>query len=105
MNFCDECGSMMQTEGATWVCRSCENEESRDAQAEATMTIQDGQQDNGAPDVADATQGSSETMQKSCPADDCDSDQVHYEMMPKPGGSYEVRLFTCIECGQKWRES
>jgi DNA-directed RNA polymerase subunit M len=25
--------------------------------------------------------------------------------MPKPGGSYEVRLFTCVECGRKWRES
>ncbi|MEF8802329.1 MAG: DNA-directed RNA polymerase subunit M, partial [Halolamina sp.] len=25
MEFCDECGSMMHTEGDTWVCRSCEN--------------------------------------------------------------------------------
>lgn len=40
-----------------------------------------------------------------CPADDCDSDRASYEMMPKPGGSYEVRLFTCVECGGKWRES
>jgi DNA-directed RNA polymerase subunit M len=40
-----------------------------------------------------------------CPAEDCDSDRAHYEMMPKPGGSYEVRLFTCVECGHKWRET
>ena len=86
MQFCDECGSMMHTEGDTWVCRSCENEASRDSQAEATMTTQDGQQDDGAPAVADATQDSAETMQE-------------------PGGSYEVRLFTCVECGHKWRES
>jgi DNA-directed RNA polymerase subunit M len=26
-------------------------------------------------------------------------------MIPKPGGSYEVRLFTCVECGHKWRDS
>jgi DNA-directed RNA polymerase subunit M len=31
MNFCDDCGSMMHTDGDTWVCRSCENEEPRDA--------------------------------------------------------------------------
>jgi len=31
MQFCDECGSMMHTEGDAWVCRSCENQESRDS--------------------------------------------------------------------------
>ncbi|NHN42025.1 DNA-directed RNA polymerase subunit M [Halorubellus sp. JP-L1] len=105
MQFCDECGSLMHTEGDTWVCRSCENEAARDSQAEVAMATRDGQRDDGAPAVADATQGSTETMQESCPADDCDSDRAYYEMMPKPGGSYEVRLFTCIECGHKWRGS
>jgi DNA-directed RNA polymerase subunit M len=105
MNFCDECGSLMHTEGETWVCRSCEHEESRDSQAEAAMAIRDGQRDDGAPAVADGTQDSTETMQEPCPAEDCDSDQAYYEMIPKPGGSYEVRLFTCVECGHKWRES
>jgi len=63
------------------------------------------QQDDGAPAVADATQDSTQTVQESCPADDCDSERASYEIMPKPGGSYEVRLFTCVECGHKWRES
>nr|WP_245707865.1 DNA-directed RNA polymerase subunit M [Haloarchaeobius iranensis] len=69
------------------------------------MTTQDGQRDDGAPDVADATEGSPETMEETCPAGDCDSDRAYSEMLPKPGGSYEVRLFTCVECGKKWRES
>ena len=89
---------MMHTEGDTWVCRSCENKESRDSQAEAAMTTQDGQRDDGAPAVADATQGSTETIQEPCPADDCDSDRAYYELMPKPGGSYEARC-------QRWRHS
>ncbi|SDM39455.1 DNA-directed RNA polymerase subunit M [Halogranum gelatinilyticum] len=105
MQFCDECGSLMHTEGDRWVCRSCANEERRDSQAEAAMSLQDGQQDDGAPAVADATQSTGETMQESCPADDCDGDRAYSQMMPKPGGSYEVRLFTCAECGRKWRES
>ncbi|MFB6121677.1 MAG: RPA12/RPB9/RPC11 RNA polymerase family protein [Halobacteriaceae archaeon] len=105
MRFCDECGSMMHTEDDAWVCRSCENEAPRDAQAEAAMATQDGQQDDGTPDVADATQEASDTKQESCPAEDCDSNQAYSEMLPKPGGSYEVRLFTCVECGNKWRES
>ncbi len=49
---------MMHTEGETWVCRSCENEEPRDSKAEAAMATRDGQRDDGVPAVADATQGS-----------------------------------------------
>jgi DNA-directed RNA polymerase subunit M len=73
-----------------------------DSQAEAAMTTQDGQQNDWVPGVADATQGTTETMQEPCLAENCDSDRDDYEMMPKPGGSYEVRLFTCVECGHKW---
>jgi DNA-directed RNA polymerase subunit M len=69
------------------------------------MTTQDGQQDDEPPVVADTTLDTSETMEEHCPAEDCDSDEAYYEMMPKPGGSYEVRLFTCVECGHKWRET
>nr|WP_267161982.1 DNA-directed RNA polymerase subunit M [Halovenus salina] len=96
---------MMHTEDDTWVCRSCENEEPRDSQAESAMAVQDEQQDSGAPDVADATQAATETMEVSCPAPDCNSNRASSEMMPKPGGSYEVRLFTCVECGHTWRDS
>ena len=104
MGFCDDCGSMMHAAGDTWACRACENEEPRDSDAESAMTTRDGQRDDGAPDVADATAGATETVQASCPADDCDSDRATSEMLPKPGGSYEVRLFTCVECGHRWRE-
>ncbi len=55
--------------------------------------------------MGDATQEATETMQEPCPAADCDSNRAYYEMMPKPGGSCEVRLFTCVECGHRWRES
>jgi len=105
MQFCDVCGSIMHTEGDAWVCRSCGSEESRDSEAEAAMATQDTQQDDGAPDVADATQDASETVEEPCPAEDCDSTEAESEMMPKPGGSYEVRLFTCVECGNRWRET
>ena len=95
---------MMHTEGDTWLCRFCEHEKPRDSQAEAAMATQDGQQDDRAPAVADATRDAGETMRKPCPVEDRDSDRADYEMLPKPGSSYEVRPFTCVECGHKWRE-
>lgn len=73
-------------------------------EAEEEMTTQNAQRDDGKPAVVDATRDSDEIVEEPCPADDCDSDQAEYEMMPKPGGSYEVRLFTCVECGHKWRD-
>jgi DNA-directed RNA polymerase subunit M len=105
MQFCGGCGSMMHTDDDRWVCRSCGNEAPRDSKAESAMATREGQQDDGAPAVADTTQGATETVREPCPAADCDSEDASYEMMPKPGGSYEVRLFTCVECGHKWRES
>ncbi|WP_096393337.1 RPA12/RPB9/RPC11 RNA polymerase family protein [Halorubrum trapanicum] len=105
MRFCDECGSTMYAKGDAWVCRSCDSEEPRDSGDEAAMATRDAQRDDGAPAVADATDGSAETTREPCPADGCDGDRARYEMLPKPGGSYEVRLFTCVECGHKWRES
>ncbi|WP_255150734.1 RPA12/RPB9/RPC11 RNA polymerase family protein [Halorarius halobius] len=103
MEFCDECGSMMHTEGDVWLCQSCGNEQPRDSQAEAELATTAGQQDDGPPPVADATTDDTETVHQPCPAEGCDSERADYEMMPKPGGSYEVRLFTCVECGHKWR--
>jgi DNA-directed RNA polymerase subunit M len=52
-----------------------------------------------------ATQDATETVAEPCPAEGCDSDRAHSEMIPKPGGSYEARLFTCVECGNKWRDA
>ena len=95
----------MHTEGELWVCRSCGNEKPRDTDADVAMATQDGQQHDGAPDVADATHDAAETVDESCPAEGCDSERATAKMMPKPGGSYEVRLFTCVECGHKWRAS
>lgn len=105
MKFCDACGSMMRTEGDRWVCGACANEEPRDSEAEAAMTTQSEQQDHEAPPVVDGTQDDTETVEKPCPAEGCDSEEAHYETRPKPGGSYEVRLFTCVGCGHTWRES
>jgi len=105
MEFCESCGSVMHPEGEVWACRACDHETPREADEDASMAVQDGQQDDGTPDVADATQEATETTQEPCPAADCESDRANYEMMPKPGGAYEVRLFTCVECGHTWRGS
>lgn len=63
------------------------------------------QQNDGASAVGDTTQDVTETVEEFCSAEGCDSDRVSSERLPKTDGSYEVRLFTCVDCGHKWRDS
>jgi DNA-directed RNA polymerase subunit M len=67
------------------------------------MTLRDRQQGDDPTPVVEGDDGFGGTVEEDCPAAGCDSERARYEMMPKPGGSYEVRLFTCVECGRKWR--
>lgn len=99
----------MHAEDDAWVCASCDHEAPRDGDAEATLTAgaggrDDASRDDGAPAVTDATPSATETVEEPCPAEDCESEEATYEMRPKPGGSYEFRLFTCVECGHRWRD-
>ena len=103
MQFCDDCGSMMHADGDAWRCRSCGSEQARDPGDEARMTTTEGQSDDDPVPVVEADDETTETVQADCPAEGCESGRARYEMIPKPGGSYEVRLFTCVECGHKWR--
>ncbi|MFC7177108.1 RPA12/RPB9/RPC11 RNA polymerase family protein [Halosegnis marinus] len=105
MRFCDECDSMMHAEGGTWTCRACGNEAPRDAADESGMTTTEGQRTDERSRAVGEGDGDAEAVPKDCPAEDCDGDRARYGTMPKPGGSYEVRLFTCVACGHKWREA
>lgn len=105
MEFCDECGSMMHTEGDVWVCGSCGNETPRDAEREAAMTTTQGRDEDSGPvdmsDVDDEEIGPTTTVH--CPK--CGHDRARYEMKQiRAADESETRFFTCTECDHKWRE-
>jgi len=106
MQFCDECGSMMHTEGGSWVCRSCGYESRRDAATEETMTTTEGQTHEGPVDMSDVDDTEiGPTTKARCPASDCDGERARYEMKQiRAADESETRFFTCVECGKKWRE-
>ncbi|WP_255150735.1 RPA12/RPB9/RPC11 RNA polymerase family protein [Halorarius halobius] len=106
MRFCDECGSMMHTEGDAWVCRSCGHETLRDSEQEAAMTTTQGQSDDGPVDMSDVDDAEvGPTTKQQCPQPDCDGERARYEMKQiRAADESETRFFTCVECGHKWRE-
>jgi len=106
MEFCDECGSMMQTQDDVWVCTKCDYEKPRNSASEAGMVTTEGQQGSTVVDMSDVDDAEiGPTTKVRCPNPDCDSDRARYEMKQiRSADESETRFFTCVECGHKWRE-
>ncbi|WP_435195803.1 transcription factor S [Natronomonas sp. EA1] len=104
MQFCDECGSMMHTNGDYWECRSCGHEELRDAAKEEGMTTKEGRDENAGPVVIESSEDIGlPTTKAKCP--ECGNDRAFYEMKQiRSADESETRFFTCTECDKKWRE-
>jgi len=102
MEFCDECGSMMQTEDGAWVCTQCGHEKPRDAETEAAMVTTQAQEESGV--IESSEEGSGlPTTSADCP--NCDNDTAHWYMQQiRAADESETRFFVCTECEHKWRE-
>jgi DNA-directed RNA polymerase subunit M len=102
MKFCDECGSMMQTEGDKWVCTQCGHETLRDEAAEAEMVTTQAQEES---EIIESGGGSSGLPTTSADCPDCDNDEAYWYMQQiRAADESETRFFVCTECEHKWRE-
>ncbi|MFB6089989.1 MAG: transcription factor S [Halobellus sp.] len=104
MEFCDECGSMMKTEGDVWVCGGCGYEKPRDTADEEHMTSTAAREESEVVDMSDVDDSEiGPTTTVVCP--ECGNDRARYEMKQiRSADESETRFFTCTECGHKWRE-
>ncbi len=107
MEFCDECGSMMQTDGGMWVCQSCGFEKPRDSEKERQFqeaTTESQSSDEGVVDMSEVDNSEiGPTTTVICPS--CGHDRARYEMKQiRSADESETRFFTCVECDHKWRE-
>jgi DNA-directed RNA polymerase subunit M len=103
MEFCDECGSMMKTEGDRWICASCGYEKPRDEGAEAEMTTTQGQEETEIVDMSEAEDQARPTTEARCP--ECGNDRAYWYMQQiRAADESETRFFVCTECDHRWRE-
>lgn len=103
MEFCDNCGSMMKTEGDVWVCGSCGHEHVRDVASEEAMVTTDDQEETEIVDMSQAEAQARPTTRVQCP--NCDNDQAYYYMQQiRAADESETRFFVCTDCEHKWRE-
>ena len=105
MEFCDDCGSMMKTDGDHWVCGSCGFEKSRNTETEQEMAVTtQGQESSEVVDTSEVDPGDmGPTTNARCP--ECGNERAFYEMKQiRAADESETRFFTCTECEHKWRE-
>jgi len=105
MEFCDECGSMMKTEGDRWICGSCGNEQVRDSARERELAVTtEGQEESEVIDTSEVeAEDMGPTTEARCP--ECGNDRAFWEMKQiRAADESETRFFTCTECEHKWRE-
>ena len=103
MEFCDECGSMMKTDGDEWVCSNCGFTKPRDDAAEAAMTTTQGQEETEVIDVSDAENRGLPTTEVHCP--ECGNNEAYWYMQQiRSADESETRFFVCTDCEHRWRE-
>jgi DNA-directed RNA polymerase subunit M len=102
MEFCDDCGSMMQAEDSVWICTQCGHEKARDDAEEDEMITTQAQEESEVIESGDRSSGLP-TTSAACP--ECDNDTAHWYMQQiRAADESETRFFVCTECEHKWRE-
>ena len=103
MEFCDDCGSMLKTEGDRWVCASCGFVKPRDASEEEGMVTTTGQEETEVVDMSEAETQARPTTTAKCP--ECGNDEAYWYMQQiRAADESETRFFVCTECEHRWRE-
>ncbi len=103
MEFCDECGSMMKTQGDVWACGSCGFEKPRDSASEEALTTTTSQEQTEVIDVSDVEDSGLPTTDAYCP--ECGNDRAYWYLQQiRSADESETRFFVCTECEYRWRE-
>ena len=104
MQFCDECGSMMQPQDGEMACSACGATQSKDAdRAEAFVSTESQTDGDVIESSADADfEGKPTADDVTC--ESCGNGEAWYTI--KQTGSADeppTRFFKCTDCGNRWR--
>jgi DNA-directed RNA polymerase subunit M len=105
MQFCDECGSMMHTDGDEMLCSSCGETVAKDAERAAEFVSTDEQSGDDVIETEEGADFEGKPTAKDVVCDDCGHTEAWYTIK-QTGAADEppTRFFKCKECGSRWRE-
>lgn len=107
MQFCDECGSMMQSMGSKMVCTSdgCEYTVVKDENLTEKFTSTEEQSGNELIETEEGAEFEGKPTATDVVCDKCENNEAWYTIK-QTGAADEppTRFFKCKECGYRWRE-
>ena len=105
VQFCDECGSMMQPEGEEMVCSSCGARTGKDEDRAAEFVSTEEQSGEQVIETEEGANFEGKPTSDDVTCEECGHGEAWYTI--KQTGSADeppTRFFKCTECGHRWRE-
>jgi len=99
MQFCEDCGAMMKTDGDVMVCTDCEATAEKESFV-STQTQEDPEVVESSEDVD--FEGQPTATGVTC--EECGTDEAYYTLIQTASADEPpTRFYKCTECGHKWR--
>ena len=105
MQFCDECGSMMQPDDGEMVCTSCGERITKDEQRAAEFVSTEAQSGEELIETEEGANFEGKPTAEDVTCEECGHTEAWYTI--KQTGSADeppTRFFKCKQCGNRWRE-
>jgi DNA-directed RNA polymerase subunit M len=105
VQFCDDCGSMMHTDGGEMVCSACGATVDRDEERAAAFVTTDEQSGEELVETEEGANFEGKPTAQDVTCAECGHDEAWYTIK-QTGAADEppTRFFKCKECGNRWRE-
>lgn len=104
MQFCDECGSMMRSEGEQMVCAACGATVEKDADLVAQYTTTESQSTADVIETEEGVADEGKPTATDVACDRCGHGEAWYTLKQTASADEPpTRFFKCTECGYRWR--
>ncbi|GAB3685570.1 transcription factor S [Salinarchaeum chitinilyticum] len=105
MQFCDECGSMMKSDGEVMVCDGCGATTAQDEDLAAEFVSTEEQSGDELIETEEGADFEGKPTATDVICDEC-GHTVAWYTIKQTGAADEppTRFFKCKECGYRWRE-
>jgi DNA-directed RNA polymerase subunit M len=105
MQFCDDCGSMMVSDGGTMVCTSCGTTAEQDRDRAAQFVSTETQTDDDVIETEEGANFEGKPTATDVTCEKCGHGAAWYTIKQTASADEPpTRFFKCKDCGYRWRE-
>jgi DNA-directed RNA polymerase subunit M len=100
VQFCEECGSMMKTDGEAMVCTAC----GARADPAGEFVSTEAQEDEGVIETSEDVDFEGQPRATDVTCDECGHGEAYYALIQTASADEApTRFYKCLDCGHRWR--